>query len=54
MVYKGIGAGIGFFLFGSPVLTPAYGWLNNTYPGWMRFLEPKKQVFQTIAYLNVY
>lgn len=42
MVYKGIGAGIGFVLFGDPILTPAMDWLNRNYPTWMQQLEPKK------------
>lgn len=44
MVYKGIGAGIGFVLFGDPILTPAMDWLNRNYPTWMEQLEPKKYV----------
>jgi hypothetical protein len=44
MVYKGIGAGIGFVLFGDPILTPAMNWLNRNYPTWMEQLEPKKYV----------
>jgi hypothetical protein len=44
MVYKGIGAGIGLALFGDPILTPAWDWLNRNYPNWMQQLEPKKYV----------
>ena len=44
MVYNAIGAGIGFVLFGDPILTPAWNWLNRNYPQWMQQLEPKKYV----------
>lgn len=46
MVYKGTGAGIGLALFGDPILTPAWDWLNRNYPTWMQQLEPKKYVPQ--------
>jgi hypothetical protein len=44
MVYKGITAGIGFVLFGGPILSPAMEWLNRNYPNWPELLEPKKYV----------
>jgi hypothetical protein len=44
MVYKGTGAAIGLALFGDPILTPAWDWLNRNYPTWMQQLEPKKCV----------
>jgi hypothetical protein len=49
MVYKGIGAGIGFALFGDPIITPAWQWLNRNYPNWMELLEPKKYVERSLS-----
>ncbi|KAB5518140.1 hypothetical protein GE09DRAFT_978386 [Coniochaeta sp. 2T2.1] len=52
MVYKGIGAGIGFALFGDPVLTPAWHWLNRNYPTWMQLLEPKNNILRGVPTNN--
>lgn len=52
MVYKGIGAGIGFVLFGDPILTPATEWLNRNYPQWMEQLEPKNNILRGVPTNN--
>ncbi|KAH8904517.1 hypothetical protein BR93DRAFT_899550 [Coniochaeta sp. PMI_546] len=52
MVYKGIGAGIGFALFGDPILTPAWNWLNRNYPHWMEQLEPKNNILRGVPTNN--
>lgn len=52
MVYKGIGAGIGFVLFGDPILTPAMDWLNRNYPTWMQQLEPKNNILRGVPTNN--
>jgi hypothetical protein len=42
MIYKGTGGGIGFFMFGGPIMEPILQWLKIAYPGWRAALNPKK------------
>lgn len=45
MMYKGATFGIGFGLFGDPVLTPAINFMNQNFPNWPKLLRIDNFIF---------
>ncbi|PTB63150.1 hypothetical protein BBK36DRAFT_1171950 [Trichoderma citrinoviride] len=48
MLLKGIGFGVGFVLFGDPIITPALQFVNRTYPRWEKFIELRNTILRGI------
>ncbi|KAL7943991.1 hypothetical protein V8C42DRAFT_94301 [Trichoderma barbatum] len=48
MLLKGLGFGVGFVLFGDPIITPALQFLNRTYPRWEKFIELRNTILRGI------
>lgn len=48
MLLKGIGFGVGFVLFGDPIITPAVQFVNRTYPRWEKFVELRNTILRGI------
>jgi len=48
MVYKGATFGIGFGLFGDPLLTPAINYLNRNFPNWPKLLRIDNFIFSGV------
>ncbi|KAL7793824.1 hypothetical protein V8C37DRAFT_377476 [Trichoderma ceciliae] len=48
VLLKGLGFGVGFVLFGDPVITPAMQFANRTYPRWQKFIELRNTILRGI------
>ena len=48
MVMKGLGFGVGFGIFGDPVITPAIHFMNRTYPKWQKYIEMRHTLLKGV------
>ncbi|WP_411021306.1 DUF3292 domain-containing protein, partial [Salmonella sp. s29923] len=48
MLLKGLGFGVGFVLFGDPIITPALQFVNRTYPRWEKFIQLRNTILRGI------
>lgn len=48
MLLKGLGFGVGFIIFGDPIITPALQFVNRTYPRWQKFIELRNTILRGI------
>ncbi|KAL6862246.1 hypothetical protein J3F83DRAFT_745539 [Trichoderma novae-zelandiae] len=48
MFLKGLGFGVGFVLFGDPIITPALQLVNRTYPRWEKFVQLRNTILRGI------